>query len=417
MGKRILMIAFHFPPVKGSSGVHRTLNFSRHLKEDHGWEPTVLTIHPRAYENTSDDQMSDIAEGVEVVRAFGVDTARHLAIRGRYPRAFAIPDRWTSWKPFAVRAACRAHRAQPFDVVWSTYPIATAHAIGAKVARRTGAPWIADFRDSMTEEGYPANPKQRSAYLAIERLAVEHSARAIFTTPGTRTMYAERYPHVPTERWAVIGNGYDERSFASSRATLRSDERRARLLVHAGVLYRSERDPRCFFDALARLKSSGAIDSTRLRIHLRASGDEAYHVEQIARRGIGDLVFLLPPVPYREALAEMQDADGLLLFQASNCNHQIPAKAYEYLRAQRPVLALTDPSGDTAQLITETQAGMVVPLDDANAIETGLRRFIPAIESSSPPIAPMDVVRRHSRRARASELAAILESLPTAAPD
>ena len=48
------------------------------------------------------------------------------------------------------------------------------------------------------------------------------------------------------------------------------------------------------------------------------------------------------------ALAEQLAADGLLLFQAANCNHQIPAKLYEYLRAGRPILALTDAAGNTA---------------------------------------------------------------------
>ena len=47
--KRVLMIAFHFPPLAGSSGIQRTLRFARHLPQ-FGWEPLVLTAHPRAYE-------------------------------------------------------------------------------------------------------------------------------------------------------------------------------------------------------------------------------------------------------------------------------------------------------------------------------------------------------------------------------
>jgi len=31
--KRILMIAFHYPPLRGSSGIQRTLKFSRYLPE------------------------------------------------------------------------------------------------------------------------------------------------------------------------------------------------------------------------------------------------------------------------------------------------------------------------------------------------------------------------------------------------
>ena len=47
--KRILMIAYHFPPLAGSSGIQRTLRFVQHLPT-FGWEPIVLTAHPRAYE-------------------------------------------------------------------------------------------------------------------------------------------------------------------------------------------------------------------------------------------------------------------------------------------------------------------------------------------------------------------------------
>ena len=82
MVKRALLIAYHYPPIKGSSGLLRTLKFSRYLK-DCGWEPIVLSVHPRAYLNTSMDQLSDIPSDIIVHRAFGLDSARHLAIGGR----------------------------------------------------------------------------------------------------------------------------------------------------------------------------------------------------------------------------------------------------------------------------------------------------------------------------------------------
>ena len=82
--KRVLLIAFHFPPVQGSSGVQRTLRFARYLP-DFGWEPIVLTAHPRAYAETSDDQLKDIPPGVRVIRAPAWDSSRHLSIAGRYP--------------------------------------------------------------------------------------------------------------------------------------------------------------------------------------------------------------------------------------------------------------------------------------------------------------------------------------------
>jgi len=33
MVKRVLMVAFHFPPLVGNSGIQRTLRFAQHLPE------------------------------------------------------------------------------------------------------------------------------------------------------------------------------------------------------------------------------------------------------------------------------------------------------------------------------------------------------------------------------------------------
>jgi hypothetical protein len=82
MVKRVLMIAFHFPPLRGSSGIQRTLKFAQYLPAL-GWQPLVLSAHPRAYANRGDDQMQEIAPDAVVHRAFALDTARHLAWRNR----------------------------------------------------------------------------------------------------------------------------------------------------------------------------------------------------------------------------------------------------------------------------------------------------------------------------------------------
>ena len=42
--KSVLLMAFHYPPCAGSSGVLRTLKYSRYLP-NHGWRPIVLTAH------------------------------------------------------------------------------------------------------------------------------------------------------------------------------------------------------------------------------------------------------------------------------------------------------------------------------------------------------------------------------------
>src|SRR5688500_7517313 len=96
MNKRALLIAFHFPPQAASSGIQRTLSFSRHLGH-HGWEPLVLSASPIAYGVKNASQLTMLPPELIVKRAFALDTKRHLGILGRYPEILALPDRWISW--------------------------------------------------------------------------------------------------------------------------------------------------------------------------------------------------------------------------------------------------------------------------------------------------------------------------------
>ena len=93
------MIAYHFPPLAGSGGIQRTLRFAQYLPE-FGWQPLVLTAYPCAYEQTSIAQLSEIPQEIVVKYAFALNTAKHLAIAGRYPAFLVRPDRWLTWKSY-----------------------------------------------------------------------------------------------------------------------------------------------------------------------------------------------------------------------------------------------------------------------------------------------------------------------------
>ena len=414
--KRVLMIAFHYPPFRGSSSVQRSLRFSEYLL-DFGWHPLVLSAHERAYPQISGDQTDQVPEPVVVRRAFALDAARHLSIRGRYLESLALPDRWFAWFLGGVPEGLAMIREYRPDVLWSTYPITTAHLLGLALHRLSGIPWVADFRDPMTEPHYPPQPVTRTVRRWVERSTVAHCTRAVFTAPGAARKYARRYPDIPASRWRLIRNGYDERDFAAAEALVHDSPRRkggALRLVHSGLLYRSERDPRAFFAALGRLRCAGSISGRNLNVILRASGEEADYRRYVREHGLEEIVFLEPALPYREALAEMLGADGLLVFQAANCNHQIPAKLYECLRAGRPILALIDPEGDTAGELREAGVGTIVPLDREEEIVRELPGFLERVgerrdESGG------DSINGYTRRQRSRELAELFESivLPT----
>src|SRR6266513_372270 len=142
MMKKILMIAFHYPPSQGSSGVHRTLNFSRYLP-DHGWQPIILTVTPGAYPAIEQSGYARIPVNFPVERALALDSAQHLAVGGAYPKWIAMPDRWIRWWPAGLMRGLQLIWRHRPKVIWSTFPIATAHLIALSLHRLPGVPWVA----------------------------------------------------------------------------------------------------------------------------------------------------------------------------------------------------------------------------------------------------------------------------------
>lgn len=412
MNNRALLIAFHFPPQAASSGIQRTLSFSRHLG-NYGWEPMVLSAHPRAYEQQNPTQLASVPANLVVRRVFALDAKRHLGFKGRYPGALALPDRWISWWLGAVPAGLSLIRKYKPQVIWSTFPISTAHLIALTLHKLTGIPWVADFRDPMLQPSYPSSGLQRKIYGWIEKQAIERCSMAVFTTHSAMNTYRERFPNVPASKFTVIENGYDEDGFDAKTLAMQSSRLPGEpvTLVHSGVLYQNGRDPSAFLDAVAAMKRAGSADASSLRVILRAPG-EVEQVAALARKfGVEDIVDVLPPVPYKDALQEMMAADGLLVFQGTPFNTQIPAKIYEYFRAKKPILGLVDPLGETARVLRTAGFDSIADMGRCDAIVPVLGKFIDGIRRGDAYVATDELVAASSRTHRASQLAALLDNV------
>lgn len=407
------MVAYHYPPIQASSGVHRTLSFSSQLVRD-GWRTTVLTVTRPALISYRQENEELVPPGVEVIRAVALDTTRHLTIRGKYPGLLAIPDRWASWiLPAIACGLWHIWRRRP-AFIFSTYPIASAHLIAYLLHRLTRITWIADFRDPMAQDGYPADVRTWKVFRWIESKVMRHAARVIFTAPGALDYYAETFPDAIRQKGIIIENGYDESMFAlAERDRDRIMPRRGPIrMIHSGILYPSERDPSCFFAAVADLANEGAIAPGEVEFVLRGTGHDAFYAPVLEKMALTQFIKLAPPSNYREALLEMLEADALLVFQATNCNFQIPAKIYEYFRARRPIIAFTDPIGDTAAALAAGGVTWLARLDSVTEIKRVLREAIAAVRSArDEPFGNSEFIRSCSRTARAEEFKELLVQL------
>ena len=405
------MIAYHYPPFSGSSGIQRTLRFSQDLPA-FNWQPSVLSAHPRAFERVSDDLLNDVPASVDVQRAFALDASRHLSLFKRYPGWIARPDRWISWLLGALVTGFQMIRHDRPNVIWSTYPIATAHLIGYWLSRLSGIPWVADFRDPMAHVGYPPDKATWDSYLSVEQKVFAQASRAVFTTPGAARLYARRYaPQANCIR--IIENGYDEASFSdfampTSQPALNPGKF---TLLHSGIVYPEWRNPEQLFAALRRLIDDQVVDPNLIRVRFRASGHSSFLTALVASRDLTDVVQVLPPVGYKAALAEMCAADGLLVLQSDDCNDQIPAKVYEYLRAQKPILGICGDVGDTANVLRQAGFKHLAPLEQSQQIADALVNFLDDIRNSVTPSSNRKFVESASRSAKAGALADLLNEV------
>lgn len=418
MKKRVLMIAFHYPPCGGSSGLQRTLAFTRYLSRK-GWNPALVTVSRSAYDVASSGQLDAVPPDMPICRAFAPDALRHFSLFGRYPAALAVPDRWKFWRYTGLCAALKLVKEFDPDVVWSTFPLATAHVIAAQVARRTGLPWVADMRDPMVEydpesdQWFPFDRATRDARAMIEHDVITLASRVTFCTDGAREICLERYGKDLAAKFVVIPNGYDESSFQSAEGEadlMRPPADIGFHLVHSGTVYPGDdRGPRELFRAIRHLKSIGRLPSG-FRLTMRATGHDDYVESLISELDVAEQVELGEAVPYYASLAEMMRADVLVVLQGRASNSAIPAKVYEYLRSRRPILALTHPEGDTAKLLDAFSFVVTAPLDNPDAIVNALLELEHLRRRSAVQYLPDDVLRQFSREQQSAQLAEVLDA-------
>lgn len=396
---KLLMVAYEFPPCL-SAGVQRTLKFAQHLPA-HGWDPVVLTTHGDAYARR--DESLPIPPEVDVRRAWSFDASRRLAVSGRYLTITSTPDRYSSWYPFAVRKGRAAIRETAPAAIYSTYPVFTAHMVARNLARRSGLPWIADFRDPAPEHYEPGYEALRLAS-RVDRAAVEEADKLIFATERMRELYLDRYRGCDPEKTVVIENGYDEdRLDALSQAGRTTGETFD--ILHSGAIYPRGRDITCLLEALAH-GPSHTPDGRLIRLRLRGGRKSETHEKPLDARiqqlGLGERVQFLPPCSYNEALIEMGTSDALLLLQGRLFDFQIPGKAYEYAATDRPILTLGGPEGATAARVANMESSVVGDVDDPVSIGAALDRLV-ELKPARRDITGL------SRKERTVEFAAVLE--------
>lgn len=411
---RILVVSMYWPPA-GGAGVQRPLKLAGHLvalghevhvlaPDDPKWlhaDPTLRTPGGVAVHRARNLGPRARKPGEELRAARGLERLRlqgELALRG-----LLVPDASVVWSLAAARAARRIVREHAIEVVLTTSPPGSVHLAGAACAGREGVRWVADLRDSIVRHAH-----KRREIRGERQLAALVARRADAVVCASRAIAEEMRSLGPRGPVVEIGNGCDFEDFDG--LAYRPGERFR--ITHAGSFF-GPRSPRAFLRALARVDGD---------VVARFVGDfRAADRELAGELGLRDRLELIPYLPRRDVLALERDSEALLLLvpEAGGRGRGIlTGKVFEYLAARRPILAAVPPDGEAAALIRELDAGTVVAPDDVDGLAAALaelERRWRAGELADTTLAPEQEVRL-SRRARAAELAEVLERCVSGSP-
>jgi glycosyltransferase involved in cell wall biosynthesis len=414
---KVLIVSLYFPP-SGGGGVQRTLKFATHLPElgvethvlapdDPKWihrdeelqPPTLAWVHRARYLGPKGRRPAEELHGTTGLARAG----RHALLAGR---RLLVPDENVSWNLTSIPAAIRIVKREGIDVVLTTSPPSSVHLVGAAVKRATGIPWVADLRDSVV-----AHPHRHAERLAVRvKEQGEHAVAKLIARSADAIVCVsdaiadELRERNPRGRVVTIANGSDFDDFAGLG---RAPADRLRI-THAGSFF-GKRDPRPFLTAL---KQSGLED-----VVVRFLGDfRSTDREWAETLELGDKLELIPYASRRRSLALQRDSEALLLLipeAGGRGKGVLSGKVFEYLAAERPILAVVPPDGAAAELIRAANAGVVVAPEDVDGIAAALRDLDERWRAGTldgPPLSE-EWRRKVSRRTRTEELAQLLESL------
>ena len=413
---KALLVTLYFPPA-GGGGVQRPLKLATHLP-GHGIETHVLAPDDPKWVHRDDELVPPTQAWVHRAHYLGPTGKRpadelhgtegleRLAAQARlFGRRLLVPDENVGWNLTAIPAAARIVTREEIDAVVTTSPPNSIHLIGAAVKRLTGVRWVADLRDSIG-----AHPHRRTDSLAVrtkEKTAegiarlVAHSADGIVA--AAEAIADEVRALEPAARVTTIPNGCDFDDFAGLE--YRRGDRFT--ITHAGSFF-GRRDPRPFLQALADSK----LDAVARFVGDFRPADREW-AEQL---GLADRLELVSYASHHRALELQRSSDALLLLipdAGGRGRGVLSGKVFEYLAAERPILAVVPPDGAAAELIREVGNGVVAPPEDVNAIREALTALHERWQAGSLNGAPLpeEVRERLDRRSRVREYADLLLNL------
>lgn len=394
--KRVLIITYYWPPA-GGSAVYRWLKFTKYLKE-FGWEPIIYTAENGEYAEIDLSNEKDIPKDLKILKQpiwepymfykkfigqkktekvnVGFLTEKKkpklaekvaVWIRGN----FFIPDARKFWIKPSVKFLSSYLKENPVDAVISSGPPHSMHLIALQLKKKLNIPWIADFRDPWTNiDYYPELLLTSFADRKHHRLEknVVTTADCVLTVGSKMT---EEFQHMGAKRVETITNGFDTADYDNAPVQLDKDF----TIAHFGTINKA-RNPAVLWEALTQmLKTNPELDKY-LKLKFIGRLDTSV-VSSLQETGLLKYLDKTEFIPHNEVVTKERQSQILLLLinNTPNAEGILTGKFFEYLAANRPILAIGPTKGDVASILNDSKAGKIAGFNDVNDLVKILEEY------------------------------------------
>ncbi len=419
--KKVLIITYYWPPA-GGPGVQRWLKFVKYLPE-FNIEPIVYCPSNASYPIT-DASLADqvnpdltvikqhIKEPYKIAQLFskksktiskGIIAEKEkqslmerlmLFVRGN----FFIPDARKNWVKPSVKYLSTYIKDFNIDTIITSGPPHSLHLIGLELQQKLDVTWIADFRDPWTTIGYHKQLKLTSAskikHKNLEKKVLNNANKIIVTSPSTKVEFEQ----ITTQPIQVITNGYDHEKVT----TFGLDKKFT--LSHIGSLL-SKRNPEVLWKVLRDLINEDSDFASNFQLNLvGAVGKEV--LQSIETNGLTSSLNSVGYVSHNEAVMFQKKSRLLLLIEIDSkiTKAIIPGKLFEYMVANRPIIALGPIGADVASIIKETNTGQFFNYQDYDALKLTIKQHFEAFKKGDLKTNPIGL-QKYSRQQLTKNLA------------
>jgi len=372
--KKVLIITYYWPPA-GGPGVQRWLKFVKYLR-DFDIEPVVYVPENPHYPLQDASLIQEIPEGIKVLKqsikepyflakifskkktkliSSGIIATKKqskmekllLWVRGN----LFIPDARILWVKPSVAFLAKYLNDEKINSVITSGPPHSMHLIGLKLQEQIGVRWIADFRDPWTSIGYhhklKLTKRSKKIHERLEAKVLSAADRIIVTSPTTKAQF-EILTNTPID---LITNGFDvhlsEEKYLDEKFTI----------SHIGSLL-TERNPGSLWKVLSELISENKTFAEDFQLQLAGVVSEEV-LQSIASFGLQKNLKNLGYLTHSDAVVLQRKSQVLLIVEIDALANRaiIPGKLFEYMAANRPILALGPRGSDMEEIIETTKTG------------------------------------------------------------